>query len=222
MIHQPVHASWLNQIEIYFSAGQRKLLTHNDFPDLDTLADRLEAFEARYNKAAKSTLFVNTVDNAAEGACTEVPHRITAHSDAPGRHQPPVCVNFKRSGEFMDPAFDLPVGQDVKSSGSYTALTPLAFLERSLDVFADKTAIAYGDRRLTYSEFGAAATRLANALRASGVERGDRVAYLCPNIPEMLVTNFGVPLAGAVMVPINTRLSAEEVRYICEVGRTLR
>ena len=112
--------------------------------------------------------------------------------------------------------FDVPVGQDVKSSGSYTALTPLAFLERSLDVFADKTAIAYGDRRLTYSEFGAAATRLANALRASGIERGDRVAYLCPNIPEMLVANFGVPLAGAVMVPINTRLSAEEVRYICD------
>ena len=112
--------------------------------------------------------------------------------------------------------FDLPTDQDAKSSGWFTALTPLAFLERSLDVFADKTAIAYGDRRLTYSEFGAAATRLANALRASGIERGDRVAYLCPNIPEMLVANFGVPLAGAVMVPINTRLSAEEVRFICD------
>ena len=47
MIHQPVHASWLNQIEIHVSVVQRKLLTHNDFPDLDTLADRLEAFEAR-------------------------------------------------------------------------------------------------------------------------------------------------------------------------------
>ena len=78
-------------------------------------------------------------------------------------------------------------------------------------MFADKTAIAYGDRRLSYSEFGAEATRLAHALRASGVERGDRVAYMCPNIPEMLVANFGVPLAGAVLVPINTRLSAEEV-----------
>ena len=76
MIHQPVHASWLNQIEIYFSAGQRNSLTHNDFPDLDTLADRLKALEARDNKQLKSTLFVNTVDNAAEGACTEVPHRI--------------------------------------------------------------------------------------------------------------------------------------------------
>ena len=67
MIHQPVHASWLNQIEIYFSVGQRKLLTYNDFPDLDTLADRLEAFEARYNKAPKSTLFVNTVDKCCRG-----------------------------------------------------------------------------------------------------------------------------------------------------------
>ena len=99
---------------------------------------------------------------------------------------------------------------------SFTPLTPLAFLERSSDVFADKTAIAYGDRRLSYREFGAEASRLALALRASGVQRGDRVAYLCPNIPEMLVANFGVPLAGAVLVPINTRLSAEEVRYICE------
>ena len=97
---------------------------------------------------------------------------------------------------------------------SYTALTPLAFLERAADVFADKTAIAYGDRRSTYAEFGAEATRLAHALQASGVRPGDRVAYLCPNIPEMLVANFGVPLAGAVLVPINHRLSAEEVRYI--------
>jgi fatty-acyl-CoA synthase len=99
---------------------------------------------------------------------------------------------------------------------SFTPLSPLAFLERAADVFADKTAIAYGERRTSYSEFGAEATRLAHALRASGVQHGDRVAYLCPNIPEMLVANFGVPLAGAVLVPINTRLSAEEVRYICD------
>jgi len=99
---------------------------------------------------------------------------------------------------------------------SFTPLTPLAFLERAADVFSDKTAIAYGDRRMSYSEFGAEATRLAHALRASGLQPGDRVAYMCPNIPEMLVANFGVPLAGAVLVPINTRLSAEEVRYICE------
>jgi len=98
----------------------------------------------------------------------------------------------------------------------FTSLSPLAFLERSANVFADKTAIAYADRRLSYSEFGAEATRLAHALRASGVRPGDRVAYMCPNIPEMLTANFGVPLAGAVMVPINSRLSADEVRYICD------
>ena len=54
------------------------------------------------------------------------------------------------------------------------------------------------------------------ALRAAGVGPGDRVAYLLPNVPEMLVAHFAVPLAGAVLVTINTRLSAEEVRYICD------
>jgi hypothetical protein len=53
MIHLPVHASWLNQIEIYFSVVQRKLLTADDFPNLDVLANRLTAFEARYNTAAR-------------------------------------------------------------------------------------------------------------------------------------------------------------------------
>ena len=56
-------------------------------------------------------------------------------------------VSISTIWRIHDPAFDVPVGKDVESSGSYTALTPLAFLERSLDVFADKTAIAYGDRR---------------------------------------------------------------------------
>jgi len=53
MIHLPVHASWLNQIEIYFSVVQRKLLTPDDFPNLDVLANRLTAFEARYNTTAQ-------------------------------------------------------------------------------------------------------------------------------------------------------------------------
>jgi len=52
MIHLPVHASWLNQVEIYFSVVQRKLLTPDDFPDLEILADRLSAFEERYHSAA--------------------------------------------------------------------------------------------------------------------------------------------------------------------------
>ena len=95
-------------------------------------------------------------------------------------------------------------------------LTPLSFLERSAVVFADRVAIVHGRRRLTYAQFASQATRLANALRACGVTPGDRVAYLCPNIPELLVAHFGVPLAGAVLVAINTRLSPDEVRYICD------
>jgi fatty-acyl-CoA synthase len=97
-----------------------------------------------------------------------------------------------------------------------TPLTPLSFLERSAAVYPGKTAIVYGDRRHTYAEFAAEATRVAHALRGSGVEPGDRVAYLLPNVPEMLVAHFAVPLAGAVLVAINTRLSTEEVRYILD------
>jgi len=98
----------------------------------------------------------------------------------------------------------------------FTPLTPLAFLGRSAEVFPGKTAIVYGERRLTYAEFAAEATRLGHALRASGIGPGDRVAYLLPNIPEMLVAHFGVALAGGVLVAINTRLAPAEVRYICD------
>jgi fatty-acyl-CoA synthase len=97
-----------------------------------------------------------------------------------------------------------------------TPLTPLAFLRRSAEVYPDKAAIVYGERRRTYAEFAEEATRVARGLQGSGVERGDRVAYLLPNVPEMLVAHFAVPLAGAVLVAINTRLSTEEVRYILD------
>ncbi len=99
---------------------------------------------------------------------------------------------------------------------SDSPLTPLAFLERSADVFADVPAVVHGQRRLTYRELAAEATRVARALLTSGVRAGDRVAYLMPNVPELLVAHFAVPLAGAVLVAVNTRLSAEEVRYICD------
>jgi fatty-acyl-CoA synthase len=99
-------------------------------------------------------------------------------------------------------------------SVSYTALTPLSFLERTARVWPGKVAVIYGRRRLTYSEFAAEAQRVARALRASGVEPGDRVAYLMPNLPEMLIAHFAVPLAGGVLVAINTRLTAHEVSHI--------
>ena len=100
------------------------------------------------------------------------------------------------------------------SAVSHTALSPLSFLERSARVWPDKIAVVYGGRRLTYSELAAEAQRVARALQASGVEPGDRVAYLMPNLPEMLIAHFAVPLAGGVLVAVNTRLTAEEIAYI--------
>src|SRR5262249_59425810 len=105
-------------------------------------------------------------------------------------------------------------GMDVIDDTSFTSLSPLAFLARSAEVFPDKEAIVYGDRRVSYREFADESTRVAHALRACGVEPGDRVAYLLPNIPEMLVAHFAVPLAGAVLVAINTRLAPAEVGHI--------
>jgi len=95
-----------------------------------------------------------------------------------------------------------------------TQLTPLLLLERAAEVFPDRDAVTYGDRRESYAELGSAAQQLAGALAAAGVGPGDRVAYLLPNLPEMLVAHFGVPLAHAVLVAINTRLSGPEVAYI--------
>src|SRR5450755_1838853 len=99
---------------------------------------------------------------------------------------------------------------------SNTQLTPLRFLERSAEVYPEKVAIVHGDRRMTYRELAGEVTRLARALQASGIEPGDRVAYLCPNTPELLIAHFAVPLAGAVLVAINSRLAGQEVRYICD------
>jgi fatty-acyl-CoA synthase len=101
-------------------------------------------------------------------------------------------------------------------SVSVAPLTPLRFLERSSEVFPDKVAIVDGERRISYRDFAAEATRFSRGLRASGIGPGDRVAYLCPNIAEMLVAHFAVPLAGAVLVAINTRLAPDEVRHICD------
>ncbi len=95
-----------------------------------------------------------------------------------------------------------------------TELTPVSFLERSARVFPDRTAVVHGTRRYGYGELAARCRRLASALRAAGLARGDRVALLCPNTPAMLEAHFGVPLAGGVMVPINVRLAAPEIGYI--------
>lgn len=102
----------------------------------------------------------------------------------------------------------------VSATVNYTPLTPLSFLLRSASVYPDKTAVVHGAKRYTYRQFQQRVNRLATALQAAGMKKGDRVAFLCPNIPPLLEAHFGVPLAGCILVAINTRLSSSEIAYI--------
>ncbi|GAC57186.1 putative fatty-acid--CoA ligase [Gordonia hirsuta DSM 44140 = NBRC 16056] len=102
------------------------------------------------------------------------------------------------------------------SDGLDTPLSPLHFLYRSAQVHPTKLAVIDGGRRLSYAELAADVQLLADALAASGVQPGDKVAYLATNSLELLAAHFAVPLAGGVLVAINTRLAPDEVRYICD------
>lgn len=101
-------------------------------------------------------------------------------------------------------------------------LSPVGFLRRSAYMFPDKTAVVHGGRRHSYREFQERANRLASGLQGQGLQKEDRVAFLCPNIPALLEAHFGVPAAGGILVAINSRLSSEEIGYILgHSGRNL-
>ncbi|MCS6953606.1 MAG: long-chain-fatty-acid--CoA ligase [Bryobacterales bacterium] len=95
-----------------------------------------------------------------------------------------------------------------------TPLTPIRFLYRAVDLFGKKTGVISGDRRFSYAEFGARCERLASALRNEGLQAGDRVAYLSFNTHRLLEGYYGVVMAGAVVMPLNVRLSAVELTQI--------
>ncbi len=97
---------------------------------------------------------------------------------------------------------------------NYEALSPLHFLDRSAYVFPEKTAVIYNGTECTFSRFKDRVCRLANALEQKGIKKGDKVAFLSPNTPYLLEGHHGIPLIGAVIVPINIRLAPEEVAYI--------
>jgi len=102
------------------------------------------------------------------------------------------------------------------SSVNKSILTPVEFLTRSAFVYPEKTAVVYKDRRFTYRQFAERVYRLASALKKQGIGKGDKVAFLCPNIPPMLEAHYAVPLIGAALVSINIRLSKGEVSYIID------
>jgi len=95
-------------------------------------------------------------------------------------------------------------------------LTPVSWIERAGEAFADRVAVVDGPISHTWREFRARARRLASALRAKGMRKGDRVAFLAFNSEPLLLAHYAVPMAGGVIVAINTRLAPDEVAYIVE------
>ncbi|MEE4356437.1 MAG: acyl--CoA ligase family protein [Desulfococcaceae bacterium] len=102
------------------------------------------------------------------------------------------------------------------SSVCFDILSPVHFISRSAAVYDDKTAVIYGEKRYSYTEFYKRVNRLASALKKTGIGKGDKVAFICPNTPPMLEAHYAVPMLGAVLVSINIRLSAGEIAYIID------
>ena len=101
-----------------------------------------------------------------------------------------------------------------RRAANHQPLTPLTLLDRAARVFPDHVAVIHGDLRLTYSELEARARRLASALVARGIERGDTVSALLLNTPPMIEAHYGVPMTGAVLNALNTRLDAAGIAFI--------
>ena len=94
------------------------------------------------------------------------------------------------------------------------ALSPLQFFRRARRLYADRPAVVDGDLRFTYREFGERCDRWSAWLQRAGVKKGDRVAYVSPNIHAQLESFYAVPQIGGVLVPINYRLIADDFRYL--------
>jgi len=105
-----------------------------------------------------------------------------------------------------------------RNPANFVPLTPLSFIERSAYIFPDRLAVAHGERRYSWSETCRRARRLASALHQRGIRRGETVAVVLNNTPEMFECHFGVPGCGAVLNTINTRLDAEAIAFILDHG----
>ena len=103
-----------------------------------------------------------------------------------------------------------------KDDANYVPLSPLSFITRTADLFPDRMAIIYGDRRYSWAESYARMRQLASALDGAGLGLGDTVSVIAANTPEMFEAHYGVPMAGCVLNTINTRLEAETIAYILD------
>ncbi len=109
--------------------------------------------------------------------------------------------------------------QDLpRNEANHAPLTPLSFLERTAEVYPQRLAVIHGDLRRTWSEVYRRSRQLASALARHGVGKGDTVAVMLPNTPPMVEAHFGIPMAGAVLNALNTRLDPETVAFMLDHG----
>ena len=105
-----------------------------------------------------------------------------------------------------------------KNAANHVPMTPLSFLKRAATVYPAKTAVVHGRIARTWGETYDRCRRLASALSKRGIGKGDTVSVMCPNIPAMMEAHFGVPMTGAVMNALNTRLDAATIAFILDHG----
>jgi fatty-acyl-CoA synthase len=105
-----------------------------------------------------------------------------------------------------------------KNAANYVPLSPLGFLARSAAIYPKRLAVVHGERHYDWAETYRRCRRLAGALARRGIGKGDTVAVMAPNVPELFEAHFGVPMSGAVLNAINTRLDAATVAFILDHG----
>jgi len=105
-----------------------------------------------------------------------------------------------------------------KNATNFVPLSPLSFIERTKDVYPDYTSVIYGNRSYTWLETYNRCLKFASALEKHGIGLGDTVSIIAPNTPEIFETHYSVPMTGAVLNTINTRLEADTIAYILEHG----
>ena len=112
-----------------------------------------------------------------------------------------------------------PYARDLeKNAANYTPLSPLSFLARTATVYPERIGVVHGGLKRTWREVYRRSRRLASALARHGIGKGDTVAVMAPNVPEMVECHFGIPMAGAVLNALNTRLDAATIAFTLEHG----
>src|SRR6201994_3839912 len=106
-----------------------------------------------------------------------------------------------------------PYDELPRNQANYAPLTPLTFIERAAYVYPDRLSVVHGAQRWTWKQTYARCRQLASALSRRGIGTNDTVAIMAPNTPPMYEAAFGVPMCGAVLNTLNTRLDAEAIQF---------